>query len=96
MKRRKSFEEKALLPSFIIEEDCLDSENNPNEINNSNTPKDKNFQNYGHSFFESNFSNQNNSLSQLNKAIPNKLNGAYEEKEVLNLQNNLFYSKNYL
>ena len=93
MKRRKSFEEKALLPSFIIEEDCLNSENIPNEINNSNTPKDKNFQNYGHSFFESNFSNQNNSFSELNKAISNKLNGVYDEKEAPNLQNNLFYSK---
>ena len=93
MKTKKSFQEKALLSSFIIEEDCLDSENITNEINNSNTPKDKNIQNYGHSFFESNFSNQNNSFSELNKAISYKLNDAYKEKEVPNLQNNLFYSK---
>ena len=37
MKTKQSFEEKKLLPSFIIEEDCLDSENIPNGVNNSNS-----------------------------------------------------------
>ena len=93
MKIKKSLEIKKLSPSFIIEEDCLDSENIPNWVNNSNNPNDKKFQNYAHAFFESNFSNPNNFFSELSKAISNKVNGAYEVKEAPNLQNYLFYSK---
>ena len=93
MKTKKSLEEKELLPSFIIEEDCLDSANIQNGVNNSNTPNDKKFQNYKHVFFESNFSNPNNLFSELSKVISNKVSGAYEVKEAPNLQNYLFYSK---
>ena len=81
MKTNESFSEKVSLSSSMLNEDCLSLGNFPKEINNFTAPIQEKIQNFKHSIFDSNFSNQNNSNSQIIKAISSKTINAYEEKK---------------
>ena len=83
MKTKESFEEKSLLPSLLLNEDYSSQENILKELNNFNTQKKEEIQNFEHSFFDSNFSNQNNSISELNESISSKTNNVYKKKKHL-------------
>ena len=87
MKTNESFEEKASLSSSMFNKDYLSLENIPKEINNLNTPINKTFQNFDQSIFNSNNSNQKNSMSHLNESISNKTIDAFEEIEPFNYIN---------
>ena len=83
MKTKESFEEKSLLPSLLLNEDYSSQENILKELNNFNTQKKEEIQNFEHSFFDSYFSNQNNSISELNESISSKTNNVYKKKKHL-------------
>jgi len=94
MKPNESFEEKFSLPSSILNEDYSSLENFPIETNIFNTPINSQIQNFKLAFFDSNHSNQNNSILQLNESKSNKTNESCEEKEASNFINYFFNLKN--
>ena len=94
MKTKKSFEIKALLPSFILEGSFSDHEIAPNDITIIKTSKYAKKPNYEQVFFDSHFLDQNISCSELNdESISSNSNDTNEEEDVPNSINYFFDSK---
>ena len=94
MKTKKSFEIKALLPSFILEGSFSDHEIAPNDITIIKTSKYAKKPNHEQVFFDSHFLDQNISCSELNdESISSNSNDTNEEEDVPNSINYFFDSK---
>ena len=96
MKTTISFEEETLLPTSLLEDEYLDPEiisNNENIIDYSLKEKVENFE-YDKS--KSNFSNQNNSNSDLKEDISEDTNDLSKEKDTQNLKKYYFFQSNSL
>ena len=96
MKTTISFEEETLLPTSLLEDEYLDPEiisNNENIIDYSFKEKVENFE-YDKS--KSNFSNQNNSNSDLKEDISEDTNDLSKEKDTQNLKKYYLFQSNSL
>ena len=96
MKTTISFEEETFLPTSLLEDEYLDPEiisNNENIIDYSLKEKVKNFEN---DKSKSNFSNQNNSNSDLKVDISEDTSDLSKEKDEQNLKKYYFFQSNSL
>ena len=93
MKTSESFENTALFPPFPLKVNYPDLKNVPKEISTYNSPTNKKLANREYIFFDSNFSNQKNSIFESKGVTSTKMNGVYQEKQTQNLKNCFLYSK---
>ena len=93
MKQKESFEEESLLPSNLLEEECITPKKiKTNQRHYELSHEGKN-QNYESNFLDSNFLNPNNSTSELKEETSEETDDTPKEKQELNLNNYLNYSK---
>ena len=96
MKTAISIEEETLIPASLLEDDCIDPETisyNESNINYSLKEKAESFE-YDKS--KSNFSNQNNSNSDLKEDASEETNDLSKEKDKQNLKKYYFFESNSL
>ena len=96
MKTAISIEEETLLPTSLLEDDYFDPETISNTESNINYSLKEKAENFEYDKSKSNFSNQNNSYSDLKEDASEETNDLSKEKDQQNLKKYYFFESNCL